>query len=182
MKRIAVFIQTLSMANARPPDAFNYVMPQPNRGRRGCSDPNHILISSDGLFAGCRRVKAAVSIAVAMIDLLHSGFVQYWAGRDRAEEAGYSGATTLNILCLSRRFSMTWQRTHRQRSHQPRVHFRPAAPSRMPYLPHGSVNPHLRHRITQPGARRSNAPLSCSSLGSDMMGLSADISQMSPIT
>lgn len=53
------------------------------------------------------------------------------------------------------RFSITCQRSHRHCRHQPNVRGRPAPPCLMPYFPHGSVNPHFKQRITQPGARRS---------------------------
>lgn len=68
-------------------------------------------------------------------------------------------------------FSMTWQQIRRQRGHRPSVHLRPAALSRIPYLPHGSVNPHFRQRTTQPGARRSYSACFCLSVSSIMAAL-----------
>ena len=58
--------------------------------------------------------------------------------------------------------SMTWNRSQRHRRQNPMVHAVPAAARRMPYLPNGSVNPHLRQRICQPGALDSQC---CSSSG-----------------
>jgi hypothetical protein len=51
--------------------------------------------------------------------------------------------------------SMACVRTRRHLAHQPMVYAVPAACFRIPYLPHGSVSPHFRHRICQPGALSS---------------------------
>lgn len=70
----------------------------------------------------------------------------------------------------SLRFSMLWQQIRRQREHRPRVYFfHDHACSLTPYLPQGSVKPHLRQRTTQPGARRSYSASLCSSVCPAMM-------------
>ena len=51
------------------------------------------------------------------------------------------------------RRSMAWKANRRQFGHRPIVYFFHDQPARrMPYFPHGSVNPHLVHRTCQPGA------------------------------
>jgi hypothetical protein len=72
----------------------------------------------------------------------------------RVLSPGGGGAARGSVYSCGR-FSMTWQRILLHREHHPSVRGRPAPPMRMPYFPYGSVKPHLRQRITHPGARRS---------------------------
>jgi hypothetical protein len=53
-------------------------------------------------------------------------------------------------------FSMAWKPKSLQLGQRPMVYFfHDQAPSRIPYFPQGSVNPHRVQRTCQPGARSS---------------------------
>lgn len=72
----------------------------------------------------------------------------------------------------SGRFSMAWNPNRLQLGQRPNVYFfRDQAHNRMPYLPHGSVNPHRVHRTCHPGALFSGSILSSFSLALPTMGI-----------
>ncbi len=81
--------------------------------------------------------------------------------QDLTEPGGSGLESCPFVFAASGVFSMAWKPIRRHLAHRPIVKFiHEQAPRRIPYLPHGSVNPHLVQRTRHPGALSSGFILS----------------------